>query len=34
MPNVENLYDVTFDRKKDPIHIRPATVKKLTDFSW
>jgi len=34
MPNVENLHDVTFDRKQNPVYVRLAAIKKLTDFSW
>ena len=34
MSDVENLDDITFDRKQNAVHIRPATVEKLTDFGW
>ena len=33
MPDVENLYDITFDLKQNAIYVWPAAIKKLTDFS-
>jgi len=34
MPDMKNLHDVTFDRKQNPVHVRPTAIKKLTNFSW
>ena len=33
MSDVKHLHDVAVDRKQNAIHVRPAAIEKLTDFS-
>jgi hypothetical protein len=32
--DVKDLHDVTFDRKQDPVDVRPPAVEQLANFTW